>query len=140
MKHPPRLVFRMLTSVGLVLTGLYWLAFEFRWFAPSSLVQETLDLNHYGAAIPVAVLNTLWWIFFGASVVGGLAFLLFLPWSRGLLVAVLALETALMPFDGLYTSTGLYDFIGVLADLCLTVPLVLSFFPPCDGYFKKSPN
>lgn len=123
-----------------MLGALCFLAFEFRWFSASPSIREALELNYFGASIPIEVLQILWWVTLAAWFVGGFAFLLFLPWSRWLLAGLIALEIVLTPFQGLYVSTGLYAAISFAASVCLLVPLVLSFFAPCDAYFRAPSN
>lgn len=140
MKHPSRSAFRVIAVLGMALSGISYVGLEYRWFVHSQPALDALDWNYFGAILPFDVLPWVWWALLAAWAVGSVAFVLFASWSRLLLGALLTAEFLVMPFQGLYVSTGIHDAIGGIGSLCFLVTFVLSFFEPCSRYFEREPN
>lgn len=140
MKHPSRNTFRAVALLGFVLTGISYVGLENRWFVYSQPALDALDWNYFGAILPDDFLPWVWRALLASWVVGAAAFVLFASWSRPMLAVLLAAEFVLMPFQGLYVSTGIHDAIGGIGSLCFLVTFVLSFFDPCSRYFQGDPD
>ena len=135
---PSRKLFQKLAFLGLLLSVVAYFLALFRIPTPSKEVNDALDWNFYEASIPIETLQLILLMMFFIYIVSGIGFIFFLSWSRQALVFCVCVSIALMPFQGIYVTTGIFDFINNIGTIMLMVPIVLSFFPPCSGYFEKN--
>ena len=110
-----------------------WLRFP----TPSKEVNDALGWNYYGADIPFGILEVLLGIVLLLYIVGGIGFIFFVSWSRHVLAFSFFNMIALIPFEEIYVTTGVNDFIKYLGNILFLVPFVLSFFHPCCNYFSQ---
>lgn len=105
---------------------------------PAQEISDALEWNYYGAMAPFPLLMAVLWVLLLGYLIGGIGLVCFTRWSRGVLLLVIVLSVLITPFSGLSVSRGLPLAISSLGSMLLLIPLVLSFFPPCSGYFQQN--
>lgn len=136
MNAPSPRQFRIIAILGLILKLIYLLDLPDWKF--SGEIRELMLWNYFGSLLPEQSVYYLWWLYFIAFVVGSLLFILFVSWSRWLLLVVIIYSLLLELGCGVLVTAPLENFLGSLAFWFFVVPFVLSFFPPCSAYFDKA--
>jgi hypothetical protein len=108
------------------------------WVSGGRAARTALQWAGYGSFLPYNFVY--WWgqLFQMLFTIGLLFFFFFHSWSRIFLLGLLLLSVVLVPFSGLRVYDAQTAFLYDIANLVYWVPFLLSFFPPCSEYFKKS--
>ncbi len=128
----------------LVFSLLVWASIVIiQWTGTDAVTVEETELlrwNYYGAKIPYNLLNIIYWAVNGIHAAGLIAMIFLRGWGRLLVVASIGLDFLTTSFMGMIVSTGVIDMLSIVDYSLVSIPLVLSFFDPCSGYFDKTKN
>jgi hypothetical protein len=100
-------------------------------------INDALDWNYYGSILPYPYLLAIFW---GTSIplaLGLIAFLFFKRWSRKLILFSSATSVITVPFSGLTVSEPISSFFMTIGGVLFIYLFVLSYFSPCDVYFRE---
>jgi hypothetical protein len=131
MRYPTRTEFRWLAVCGLVLV------FTGRLMQVFASLDESELPDYLGGSSPHLALIIVGTAAGLASLIGCIGFLLFEAWSRWWILSAWCVRIAVRPFEGIEVLPAWADALAALGSFLFIVPFVLSFFPPCSGYFIR---
>jgi hypothetical protein len=138
MNFPSKSTFRWLVGVSLSLSIPLYYAQYAEIFSYPHEIEDALALGYLGSPLGETSVNWIYWGFVVADTIAGIGFFFFCSWSRWCLLAL----TIASPFFALVLGVSVAappeKFVDGMSSLFLYLPLVLSFFPPCSGYFENS--
>ncbi|MEW6415171.1 MAG: hypothetical protein AB1482_07940 [Pseudomonadota bacterium] len=128
-------IFQFLVIISAVFyLAWYLLPYMQRNFPPH--IQDLLDWGGYGSI--AFTQHPLFYLSIGAAkLVSTLGLFLFLSWGRWLLLAVVAISIAMVPFSGMAVAPPLDSFVGSLVALTDGAILGLAFFSPIAESMRK---
>lgn len=128
-------IFQFLVIIsGVLYIAWYLLPYTQKNFPPN--IQDLLDWGGYGSI--ALTQHPLFYFSMGtAKLISTLGLFLFLSWGRWLLLAVVTISIALVPFSGMAVASPLDSFVGSLAALTDGAILALAFFSPISESMRK---
>lgn len=122
-----------------IVSAFLYLAWFFIPYLPRSHSREVwraLNMSGHGASSVIQ--HPAFYLAIGAAkLVATLGLLLFLSWSRWLLVVVLVISIFSIPFAGLTVAPALDSFVGALTGLADGAILALAFSSPIAERWRK---
>ena len=114
-----------------------WLLLPYAQLGYSAGSQQLLGMSGYGAA-PFVQHPAFYLSIAAAKLLASVGLLFFAPWSRWLLLAVIAVSLCSVPYSGVTVSAPLDGFIGSLAGLADGIVLALAFWSPIAQGWTQS--
>ncbi len=137
MKPLSKKQFQTITGIGVFFLFLGYYAMAVEMARPPREVAGAFEWMGRGARVSDAGLAMISSVQLGGYLVGFIGFLAFLSWGRYVLLGSVLFSIAILPVAGVSVAYGLSNLIYSVGSCLVVIPLVLSFFEPCSGYFRK---
>lgn len=135
MNLPSKAQFRLLSIIGAFMMTVGVILAEL--IPLSAGFENALQWTYFESVIPRQVAWWFWSIHQAAIWIACLLFCLFVSWSRWLVLGLIVASIFMGLFSGLYVGIPVRDFIYYIGTVVFWFPLILSFYPPCSGYFTR---